>query len=289
MLVKNTQSSRAVPTKKLLDKTILPDWLPQQIGFNSRGMSPKIFMTGKQIEWFQLRWDSLHSLIEGEVKHIQKESKEKWGKIVEKGIINRPLENFKMTRIVISGLLDMKGWGNFIHLRDHNDAQSDITILAQLISELISSNEPRVNDLHLPMATYDGDIDDSEHFKHLCKESICNLAATSYRTESLSDSAMDRIIKKLVENPPRHWSPFEHPAINKEILKSYFAINGLHQKAIRHSFQWVRLQAHYYGSDWIPLRKLYSNDVLTNCINSNTHEGKLLNYDSLFQFIERGV
>lgn len=211
-LNRNSQSSRAVPVSKTL-KTV-PSYVPQEVGFNNKGMVCKDYLDTEQLTWFQERWRNLERLIELEVKNINTDCKELFGKTIEKGIINRPLDPFRMVRVVATGVVDSKGWYNFLKQRAHIDAQADIRKIAFIIEEMVKNIEPTIGDRHLPYALPE------QSPAQQVKYSVVSCAAISYRNtiDPYDSETINRIYEKLLSSDPVHWSPFEHQGFNLSMV-----------------------------------------------------------------------
>lgn len=257
-LNRNSQSSRAVPNKKLINT--VPDYIPKHVGLDCKGMTPDKYLKGEDLIWFQDRWSNIKKVVQIMVKEIQAEAKERFGKTLEKGIINRPLEPFKMVRIIATGTLDEQGWLNFLNQRDHGDAQGPIRDIAKQIRSIIELNVPENNYYHLPYVDEDKPLS-----TYAIKYSVVSCAVVSYRNRIAYDKedTVNRIYDKLINSKPVHWSPFEHQAFNyySAGCSSNLNSSGLVQlrKILNYSAGNHTLENVVAAVKWVLARKLHGS------------------------------
>lgn len=133
MLVKNAQSSRAVPTSKVLEQIRNHPVTPVHWGSNQAGM-----VAGEEID------NNVQFTSQGNVYTVNREDawkhtahlianlQESWGEAgYHKQIVNRIGEAFTMVKGVITGT----EFDNFFHLRYHKDADPYIRELAKCMWE----------------------------------------------------------------------------------------------------------------------------------------------------------
>jgi hypothetical protein len=137
-----------------------------------------------------------------------------------KQIPNRLLEPFSW----IDTLITATDWANFIHLRDHKDAEPHLQDLARLVKQAIE--EADVQELseggwHLPYVTekerlhaetLSSDLEVQEQF--LCQFSASVCARISYKPFD-GDASYERELERynsLVKSDRVHASPLEHQA-----------------------------------------------------------------------------
>ncbi len=215
MLSKNTASSRAVPTKSLLEMDI---FIPEHVGINKSGMESTEYLSGKDLKRFQKLWTNLYSKVAKDVIKMQDELN------VHKQTVNRLLEPFLYSTSVLTGTRE--SWEHLIALRIHHSTQPEYQILAQKIQEAISNSIPQKlisGAWHLP---YVDSTEPGENFENV-KISVSCSAQISYR--KLNDSkekALEiydklNLVSKDPKNPP-HSSPAMHQvlAVNPELLKT---------------------------------------------------------------------
>ena len=197
MLNTNAQSSRAVPTKKLIEEVRRNPYIPSHWGKNQKGMQA---------------YEEQDSLI----NNMPKEAF--WGICVHnacsnaqaleeagyhKQIVNRVIEPYSHTKLVISGT----EWNNFFNLRIHKDAEPNIREMAIKIYEAMhSSTGMRLynGEWHLP---YISRYRQEGHMKYLfdhqevsleeaMRISLTCVAQVSYRSQ-YHPAAIDRIYNSL--------------------------------------------------------------------------------------------
>jgi hypothetical protein len=262
---KNGQSSRAIPTEKLIELCLSSRVEPVQWGLDQSGMQAFtvadeiLERKGRQI-WDDARLNAVQSAIALN------------GLGFAKQIVNRVLEPFLPTRTVMTGT----DWNNFFTLRDHKDAQPEFRDLAAIMRELMRDGSPKTLDefdWHRPYMEI-GDLDRAErqdsldvldecidlidtgahpftsYFRSssdllLNMTSSARCARASYRTVEGKPTDFDldlTLFKRLVKTQPVHASPTEHQAIP--------AVSGTP----------TRMTANFTG--FIPFRRLIKNETI---------------------------
>jgi len=143
MLVKNAQSSRAVPTSKVLEQIRNNPVTPVHWGSNQAGM-----VAGEEIDnyvEFHQNEDYTYELNRDDAwkhtAHLIANLQESWGEAgYHKQIVNRIGEAFTMVKGVITGT----EFDNFFHLRYHKDADPYIRELAKCMWEAYEQAETEV-------------------------------------------------------------------------------------------------------------------------------------------------
>lgn len=199
MLSRNSASSRAIPTSKLMERVISHPFLPLEWGSNRSGMSagPEI----KDVDeagaiWLLARGNAVNA-----VHDLAKLG-------VHKQITNRLLEPFMWHTAVITAT----DWANFLHLRTQPDAQPEFRKLALLIQDALETSEPVTRhypDWHLPYVT----DEEKETLATMTAASVsaARCARVSYLNQDRRDIPKDiDLADKLLRNG--HMSPFEHTA-----------------------------------------------------------------------------
>lgn len=220
---RNSASSRAIPVQKMI-KDILDDpFVPLVWGKNQKGMqaeeecnapvhlpasAPSIAsLTNKDAWLYQMRLAVEMATMFDEAGY-------------HKQIINRLLEPWMHITVVASST----EWANFIHLRDHPDAEPHMRMLARCIKDCLAADT--IQDLnpgewHTPFITDEDankaerDFPDEGMAEALIKLSVARCASTSYKTVDGFDMTMERAVAlhdKLVSSDPLHASPAEHVA-----------------------------------------------------------------------------
>jgi thymidylate synthase ThyX len=198
---RNSASSRAVPTKKMIERVLENPAMPVEWGVNKAGMSASETITREQeeearAEWLRARDDAVEH-----VRHLQ-------GMNIHKQVVNRILEPFMWHTVIVTA----SEWDNFFQLRLAENAQPEIRVAAQHMRRAMDSSSPRSVELgewHLPLLQDDERTLPIETQKMV---SAARCARVSYLTH---DGKRD--IQKDIElferlRSDRHMSPFEHVA-----------------------------------------------------------------------------
>lgn len=229
---RNGASSRAIPTKRLIELCLEELVEPLEWGLNQSGMQAftiadeALAAEGRAI-WNAAREDAVRHAVALSEKGFAKQ------------IVNRVLEPYLSTRTVVTAT----DWRNFDTLRDHPDAQPEIRDLARKMIVARNASSPRFllsGEWHTPYIL-DEDIerfglwvsgsDILDEIKPLIPEwstwfntsadmlrvmvSAARCARGSYRTHEgkQTDFRDDlALFKRLVETQPVHASPTEHQA-----------------------------------------------------------------------------
>jgi len=209
-LSRNSASSRAIPVAKMLDLLETNPAKPEHWGKNEPGMSARAEIAER--DQAEATW------LEAKV-YAQKHCQTLLDLGVHKQISNRITEPFQMIKVVVTAT----EWDNWYALRNHQDAQPEIQILAQrmrLAHDWSRPLELTQGDWHVPYV--DREIQNGQIFykaagehctrpqARLVSASCC--AQVSYRRLDQSLEKALQIAQKLVAGRPWHASPFEHQA-----------------------------------------------------------------------------
>lgn len=266
MLNTNAQSSRAVPTKKLIEEVRRNPYMPSHWGKNQKGMqayeeqdSPVNNMPKEAF------WDiCVHSACDN-AQAIEEAG-------YHKQIANRIIEPYSHTKLVVSGT----EWNNFFNLRIHKDAEPNIREMAIKIYEVTrSSAGVRLynGEWHLPyisMYRQEGHmryVFDNQYvsLSEAIRISLACVAQVSYRSLNTHPAAIDRIYNSLFpsDGAPIHGSPAQHLAtpFKEAQCKGDWQEGETHRD--RDGYSW---SAQLRG--WCQYRKLIPNENVTTF----THE-----------------
>lgn len=266
MLNTNAQSSRAVPTKKLIEEVRRNPYMPSHWGKNQKGMqayeeqdSPVNNMPKEAF------WDiCVHSACDN-AQAIEEAG-------YHKQIANRIIEPYSHTKLVVSGT----EWNNFFNLRIHKDAEPNIREMAIKIYEITrSSAGVRLynGEWHLPyisMYRQEGHmryVFDNQYvsLSDAIRISLACVAQVSYRSLNTHPAAIDRIYNSLFPSngAPIHGSPAQHLAtpFKEAQCKGDWQEGETHRD--RDGYSW---SAQLRG--WCQYRKLIPNENVTTF----THE-----------------
>lgn len=210
---RNSQSSRAIPTSKLIEETENNPIIPQYWGKNKRGMQADVELAPHEKDFAEKVWKQASKSAALAAFYLNDLG-------VHKQTVNRLLEPFTTTRTLITAT----EWENFFTLRLADDAQPEIQYLARLMKEAMDSNTPTETVYHLPYITDEERAqegldstksltDGLQAFHQLAQLSAARCARISYLNHDSSepDARKDKeLAKKLYKN--KHLSPFEHQA-----------------------------------------------------------------------------
>lgn len=144
---RNSASSRAVPTKIIIDMVqdypCIPLWT-----YNQSGMAANEKLNEEDAEYATKVWLEARDTMIEYVRRLQKLPS---GRSVSKGVANRPLEFVMWTKVVTTftggGHL---GINNFFGLRDNEAAQPEFHEVAYRMHEQYHASTPKYTEWHLP-------------------------------------------------------------------------------------------------------------------------------------------
>lgn len=222
---RNSSSSRAIPTWKILDEVRDNPFIPDTFGSYQPGMS-----SGKPLEgeaahnakrhWLEARDQAMYHaacIVYGsdadklwsDFKHNKQSLPKKVDNGAHKELVNRLLEPFMWQTAIVSSTK----WDNFFHLRIADNAQPQIKKIAEMIKQELDDFQPKQLDprqWHVPFVYPEEKADFSHEDTLLISAGRC--ARVSYLNHHL-----DRAPEKDIELAHRllkdgHMSPFEHQA-----------------------------------------------------------------------------
>lgn len=218
---RNSASSRAIPTAKLIERVKIDPALPLWWGKNQAGMQA----------WEELEPDKKAKALEVWLKarDVMIDAAEVLNEIgLHKQIANRVIEPWMFITVIVSATY----FENWFHLRAHKDAQPEIAWVAREMYKQYQENKPEslaAGEWHLPLILQEEwkewyllpkhDGSRAEGFEKLKKVSTGRCARVSYLTHNgVRDMEEDvKLHDKLCSGPennePGHWSPFEHVAV----------------------------------------------------------------------------
>jgi thymidylate synthase ThyX len=201
MLSRNSASSRAIPTTKMLSMVQDDPFIPIYWGKNQKGMQANEELSNEaqfdaQEAWLRARDNAVTS-----AKQLMEIG-------VHKQIANRLLEPFNWHTMLITAT----EWENFFALRAHKDAQPEFQKLAYEMLNSYNVSVPKrlkTGEWHIPYGDkYIGDLTTEQMLK-VC---VARAARVSYQNfEGDIDFEKDfKLHDTLLESG--HLSPFEHCA-----------------------------------------------------------------------------
>lgn len=218
MLSRNSASSRAIPTKVLLERARTEPYIPATFTKNGKGMSsnaPAADQDACREAWLRMRG----TVCDGVELAL--------GLGIHKQDLNRALEPWLWHECILTGT----DWSNFFFQRVHPDAHPAFQTIAEMMARLYLGNDPdRVKSYgwHLPFVT-DEEKADPDLTKicplppalpapPLTQIATARCARVSYGRHGAADIENDlRWFKEHVLTPietgaPLHASPMEHVA-----------------------------------------------------------------------------
>lgn len=215
-LSRNAASSRAIPVKKLIRDVIDDPAIPLFWGKNRPGMQATEEMSDDERADAETVWSSaLNDAI------MAAETLADIG--AHKQIVNRLLEPFSHITVLVTAT----EWSNFLALRDHEDAEPHIRILAQEIRKCLEREDDiqnlRPGEWHTPFVSAEDAFRAHDYAGNpvfggsrelvIIFLSAARCASTSYKTVEGFDMTIERAIAihdKLLQSSPLHASPAEH-------------------------------------------------------------------------------
>ena len=221
---RNASSSRAIPINRMIGMTIKDPARPIFFGSNKAGMQagkelPPIRKMIALVLWFMACYTAcaFSWLLSKTGLHKQH--------------CNRITEPFQY----ITVLLTCTHLDNFMHLRNHPDAQPEIQKLAKLMQKAIDASEPTplYNGWHIPYVTKEElEGDHRYRIEDLLRFSAARCARVSYLNhDGTKPSVIDdlKLYHLLVGSNPKHMSPVEHQALALHSTKQSANFKGFRQ------------------------------------------------------------
>jgi thymidylate synthase ThyX len=198
---RNSASSRAIPTSKLLERVEKDPVLPLEWGRNQAGMSARDALTEEEAAQAREAWLSARDAAVAQTRRLLELK-------LHKQELNRLLEPFLWHTVIISAT----EWKNFFELRCAPNAQPEIRAAALRMREALEQSRPSCvlhGEWHLPLVQDDERALDVQTRKRI---SAARCARVSYLThEGKRELEKDLELYERLKSD-RHWSPFEHVA-----------------------------------------------------------------------------
>ncbi len=219
ILVRNCQSSRAVPIKSAIQQlqsgnNFVPSyWGKKKAGMSASEENNELVSVGEVITTRENTW---LNAMNNAIAYAEAYDKAEY----HKQIAGRLLEPFMMVRVLLSGT----EWDNLFNLRVHSSAEPHFRDAAIKIYDTMHESVGIViksGEWHLPYIAYD--VDSKSNVVYLAQDgrvltleearniSLSCCAQTSYRKHDDSLDKAEDIVSKLFGNDsPVHASPAEH-------------------------------------------------------------------------------
>lgn len=209
---RNSASSRAIPTKKLVQRVVDHPVMPKWWGKNQSGMAAQEELHGPVLDEVKTMW------------LLARDSAVRWADALReaglhKQIANRLIEPWMFITVIVTAT----EYDNWFHLRCSPHAQPEIAWVAYEMQKLYAEHTPKPLDVgqwHLPYVNtedpghdlYVSPDEAGEDPLFMAKISTARCARVSYLThDGVRDLDEDmKLHHRLSGNG--HWSPFEHPA-----------------------------------------------------------------------------
>jgi thymidylate synthase ThyX len=200
---RNTASSRAIPTKKLIAQVEANPYIPKVWGVNKPGM-----FSDSNLEPFHATMAEMNA--RHALKHMIEHAKFLAQLGVHKQIVNRYLEPFMWVKVIMT--TTKKGLDNFFSQRLDHAAQPEMQELAQAMKIAYDASTPtHIEDTqwHFPFGLDLPDVSVSDKQKIV----VARIARVSYDNHNgIRDVDADiKLADRLAAD--NHWSPFEHVAM----------------------------------------------------------------------------
>ena len=249
---RNFSSSRAIPTKKLLEQVRNDPAMPVHWGANQAGMQAEHELEGDALKHAQFSWRRA-----AESAASMAEVMAELG--AHKQIVNRIIEPY----IWANGIVTSTEWDNWFELRAHPDAQPEIHELALRMQDAMSASTPRLlkeGEWHLPYITDEEREDEfyqveaNKSSNMLAKISAARCCRVSYLKHDGTKADVNEdlfLFQRLAGAEPLHASPLEHQAMPDIIVPGS-------RGTMAH---WRDESAHGNLNGWIQYRKLWEREI----------------------------
>lgn len=250
MFSRNASSSRAQPSTVIIQNVIDDPVYPVRWSKNQRGMQGFEDLDPDKIIQAIEVWDAHRASTLDATRKLNELG-------LHKQYANRlltPHQHIKVLWTTVS-------WDNFMHLRNHPDAQPEEQLFAQAVQEVLDNSTPEVllhGQWHLPwireedwnlgrdfIACEKGlsfkEVRDIEVLELMKNISASRCATLSYGNANGSPSTFDKDLARIgkLMTDPLHASPFEHQATPDKLISV--------QKSILINDEWVEQDV---SSEW---------------------------------------
>lgn len=216
----NAQSSRAVPTTKLIESVRNNYAKPIFWGKNQKGMVAELELEAQELYAAKAVWYR-------QAMSAADAAEQMMNLGAHKEIANRLLEPFLYVDVVLTAT----EWDNFFNLRLAHDTQRDMQMLAREIASAMGLSFPKQRNVHLPYVSDDEiqkwwfesggkgyDVDWQQAYEFWADVSAARCARVSYLNHDGTDCDIEndkRLAMYLKDN--KHLTPFEHQAVAIDI------------------------------------------------------------------------
>src|SRR5688572_6240376 len=217
---RNSASSRAVPTKIIIEMVRDFPCMPHEWRYNASGMSPSELMSEEDEKYANDIWLSARNDMIYWIEQLQKLPS---GRSADKQRCNRLLE-FCMGTVVVCTMTGGGGIGinNFFGLRDTPFAQPEFGYVAKMMHEQYHDSEPQRLEWHLPYITGIEDnlqqigLRSEEDRQNLYKDLAIISSARCGRVTHYKQGEVRTLLEDLARGnsfaEQGHYSPLRHAA-----------------------------------------------------------------------------
>lgn len=265
---RNASSSRAVPVEKLIADIERDPAMPVHWGKNQKGMQANEELDQWNKGRAHIFWLTAMKLAIHSAKNLIEAG-------AHKQIVNRILEPFSHINVVLTSTY----WANWYGLRNHEDAQPEIRLLAQRMQDAQTLSKPvllqpgewhlpyiKANDWEIAYQTLRSQHPDTDEILGyqirdvLLKVSTARCARVSYLTHDGRETTLEEdfaLYERLMERAPLHASPAEHQA-----TPDFYQHNDMHKDNLVEGWKKSNHWGNFYG--WIQHRKLLPNEFIND-------------------------
>lgn len=274
---RNAGSSRARPSKKIIEQVKTKPWGPIHWGINEPGMQANEEMATPEKFISQSIWADAALAAAEEAELLVEQG-------AHKQIVNRLLEPFTYIDVLVTAT----DYANWYALRNHPDAQPEIAQLAQLMLQAQQDSTPKrleSGEWHLPYISSQDweaallycDINRTtrnispylEQLDIVRKISVARCARVSYKAFDGTVAPIEKdveLFNQLLVSQPLHASPAEHQATpDWPVGTGTIAIPGTQTKENPYGKlvpYWSRFDLHGNFRGWIQYRKMLPNEFV---------------------------
>jgi len=279
---RNAGSSRARPSKAIIEQVRNEPWGPIHWGADQAGMQAHQKLTGNAFAMAKMAW---MDAAEGAANMAQ----QMYEAGAHKQIVNRLLEPFTYIDVLVTAT----DYANWFALRDHPDAQPEIRELAQLMRAEYNQRIPHeihMGEWHLPyidnhdwlaaekhcqIGRITQDIPSyKEKLEIIRKISVARCARVSYKAfdGTVAPIAKDlALFEQLLVSQPLHASPAEHQATPDDMQwiqriavaspEDYDAGDD-DENVLSTDQEWINPELHANFTGWKQFRKMLPNEFV---------------------------
>lgn len=277
MLGKSAGSSRARPSKAIIEQVRNEPMTPVEWGKNEPGMKAKTLLNSDDAINAQFFWEHAAKFTAQQAEYLMELG-------AHKQIVNRLLEPFTYIDVLVTGT----EWNNFFHLRDHEDADPTMRDLAVKAKKAIAESVPtqlKPGEWHLPFIVpedwdwareyaeanhmFAGGDSYTKTVEILRKISAARCARVSYKLfDGTTDHMKDlQLFEDLIISEPVHASPSEHQGTPirpmdefKPRINDPFEV-GSWDEGVTHIDRDGQLWSSFFRG-WVQHRKLIPNEYV---------------------------